>query len=383
MNSILKSLYITTTCLLLAACGGTNQNTEHPETEKKEAEHSHTVTLTAAQAKNAAIDTGRAQLRAVATTLRVNGLIDVPPQNLVSISFPMGGYLKSTKLLAGMHVAKGEVIAVMEDQQFIQLQQDYLTAKARLVAAEKEFNRQRDLNQSKASSDKVFEQAQADYQSQKVMVSALGQKLRLIGLNPEKLSDGNITRSANVYSPINGFVSKVNVNIGKYVNPTDVLFEIVNPSDIHLALDIFEKDINLLHAGQEVTAWTNSKPDQKYQAKIVLIGKDLSGDRKTEVHCHLEKYDQSLIPGTFMNAEIAVESAQSLSLPEDAVVNFENNYYVFKVKGNNTYEMQEVKTGVSKDGYVQLTNANLKGTTVVTKGAYSLLMKLKNTAEDE
>jgi cobalt-zinc-cadmium efflux system membrane fusion protein len=60
----------------------------------------------------------------------VNGKIDVPPQNMVSISVPLGGYLKSTKLLEGMHISKGEVIAIMEDQQYIQLQQDYLTAKA-------------------------------------------------------------------------------------------------------------------------------------------------------------------------------------------------------------------------------------------------------------
>jgi cobalt-zinc-cadmium efflux system membrane fusion protein len=97
----------------------------------------------------------------------------------------------------------------------------------------------------------------------------------------------------------------------------------------------------------------------------------------------LEKYDQSLIPGTFMNAEIAVESAQALALPEDAIVNFENNYYVFKVIGNNNYEMQEVKTGETKDGYVQLKDESLKGVSVVIKGAYSLLMKLKNTGEDE
>lgn len=384
MNKSIKTPIYTLTCfLLLSACGGKPEQTNTDSTEKKPALNANSVILTAVQAKNAGLDTGRAQMRLMAGTLRVTGVIDVPPQNLVSISFPMGGYLKSTKLLPGMHVAKGETIAVMEDQQFIQLQQDYLTAQARLIAAEKEYNRQRDLNQSKASSDKVFEQAQADYQSQKVLVSALSQKLRLIGLNPERLSDGNITRSANIYSPINGFVSKVNVNIGKYVNPTDVLFEIVNPSDIHLALDVFEKDVNQLHSGQRVSAWMNSKPDQKYEAKIVLIGKDLGGDRKTVVHCHLEKYDHSLIPGTFMNAEIEVESGEGLTLPEEAVVNFENKYYVFRVKGKNTYEMQEVKTGLNKEGYVQLADENLKGVPVVTKGAYSLLMKLKNTGDEE
>ena len=68
----------------------------------------------------------------ISSILKLNGIVDVPPQNMVSISVPLGGYLRSTSLLPGMHVRKGDVIAVMEDQQYIQLQQDYLTAKAKI-----------------------------------------------------------------------------------------------------------------------------------------------------------------------------------------------------------------------------------------------------------
>lgn len=367
--------------LFLASCGGT----EKPATEEKAKpkDPGTIVSLTADQERNAGLDTGRATLRSVDSTMKVSGHIDVPPQNLVSISFPMGGYLKSTNLLAGMHISKGETIATMEDQQYIQLQQDYLIAKARLVYADKEYQRQRDLNQSKASSDKVYQQAQTEYQSQKVAVSALAQKLRLIGFNPEKLSDDNISRQVAVRSPINGFVSKVNVNIGRYVNPTDVLFEIVDPSDIHLALDVFEKDVTRLKIGQEVVASTTGQPDKKYLAKIVLIGKDLSGDRKTEVHCHLEKYDPTLIPGTYMSAEIAVHSDHGLSVPEAAIVHFENKDYVFKVMSTHRYQLQEVQTGVTRDGLVQLLDDRVEGETIVIRGAYNLLMKLKNTGEEE
>ena len=71
------------------------------------------------------------------------------------------------------------------------------------------------------------------------MVKSLAQKLALIGLNPVSINADNISKSVNAYSPINGFVSKVDVNIGKYVSPTDVLFELINPDDIHLALSVF------------------------------------------------------------------------------------------------------------------------------------------------
>lgn len=377
---------ITLATLSLFSCGGSTADKPETKTaEKPAAVNSMAVTLTDPQVKTAGIDTGHTVTRAVATTLKVTGAIDVPPQNMVSISFPMGGYLKSSQLLPGMHVSRGETIALMEDQQFIQLQQDYLTAKAKLNYAQKDFERQRDLNQSKANSDKVYQQAQADYESQKIMVSSLAEKLRLIGMNPAKMTDGNITRSAAVRSPIDGYVSKVNVNIGKYVNPSDVLFEIVDPRDIHLALDVFEKDVTLLHQGQKVIAYTNSNPDKKYICKIVLIGKDLTDQRKTEVHCHFEQYDKNLLPGTFMNAGIEVTANNALTLPEDAIVNYENKSYAFKVTGKNAYEMIAVKPGVTKDGYVELaaSGTELRNITFVTKGAYSLLMKMKNTGEDE
>jgi cobalt-zinc-cadmium efflux system membrane fusion protein len=230
-----------------------------------------------------------------------------------------------------------------------------------------------------------MQQAQADYASQRILVSALAEKLRLISVNPTSVTDVNITRSVAIRSPISGYVSKVNVNIGKYVNPSDVLFEIVDPRDIHLALDVFEKDVNLLRQGQKVTAYTNTNPDKKYECKIVLIGRDLTDQRKTEVHCHFQQYDKNLLPGTYMNAEIEVSANNSLALPQDAVVNYENKSYAFRVTGKNSYEMMEIKPGMSKDGYVELKagSAEIGKLTFVTKGAYSLLMKMKNTGEDE
>jgi len=366
---------------LFTACGSKKTPEEKPELKTAE----NIVTLTDAQLKNAAIETGKLEQQSISSILKVNGSIDVPPQNMVSISVPLGGYLKSTKLLPGMHVNKGESIAIIEDQQYIQLQQDYLTAKAKLLFAKQEYERQKELNQSKASSDKVYQQALADYTTLQILEKSLSEKLKLIGINPATRNAGNISKSVSIPSPINGFVSKVNVNIGKYVNPADVLFEIVNPSDIHLALTIFEKDINKLFIGQKLIAYTNTNPEKKYSCKIILIGKDFSNDRSVEVHCHFENYDESLIPGMYMNAEIEVKSDSVYALPSDAIVSYENKQYAFISKGNNQFEITEVKTGNSENGFTEIIpaqNQNLNNETVVIKGAYTLLMKMKNTSEE-
>lgn len=343
------------------------------------------ISLTQAQYKNAQIETSEASMRNLTSTLRVNGIIDVPPQNMVSVSMPLGGYLKSTRLLPGMHIVKGEVIATLEDQQYINLQQDYLATRSKLVYAQKEFERQRDLNKSQASSDKVYQMAEAEYQNLRIALSALTEKLKLISINPSKLSEGNISKSVNIYAPISGFVSKVNVNIGKYVNPTDVLFELVNPDDIHLNLKVFEKDVTRLTVGQKLFAFTNSQPDQKHPCEIILISKDLSTeDHTVEVHCHFNDYDKTLLPGMYMNAEIELKNNQVPAIPESAVVNYEGKDYIFVMKDSLHYELLPITIAVQSEGWVSLTNPELlSNQKIVTKGAYTLLMQMKNKAEEE
>ena len=365
--------------LLFAACSGNKTEELKAKTKTNE----NIATLTDAQLKIAGIQTGKLDQQNISSVLKVNGKIDVPPQNMVSISAPLGGYLKSTKLLPGMHITKGEVLAVMEDQQYIQLQQDYLTAKAQFSFNESEYNRQKELNQSKATSDKVFEQTKATYLSQNILIKSLEQKLQLINLNPERISANTISRTINIYSPINGYVSCVNVNIGKYVNPSDVLFELVNPTDIHLALTVFEKDMNKLFVGQKLMAYTNTEPDKKHPCTIILISKNVSDERSAEVHCHFEQYDKTLLPGMFMTADIEVKSNNAKVLPDDAIVRFENKQYVFIVKGKNQFEMMEVKTGNSENGFTEIIiDDKLAGETFVLKGSYNLLMKIKNTADE-
>jgi len=363
--------------LIMTSC---NSSKEKVNDEPKDL-FQNTVMITDEQLKNISLEVGKLEDRLISSTLKVNGKIDVPPQNMVSISIPLGGYLKSSALLPGMHVRKGEIIAVMEDQQYISIQQDYLTATAKLIYAEAEFNRQKELNVSKASSDKLFQQAQSDYTTQKILVKSLSEKLKLIGINPDRLDDNNLSRSINILSSIDGFVSKVNVNIGKYANPADVLFEIVNPTDIHLALTIFEKDIEKISIGQKLFAYSNSKPDKKYLCEIILIGKDLTNDHSVEVHCHFEQYDKNLIPGMFMNADIELVNKHSLTLPNDAIVNFNAKDFLFVQLNKNNFEMIEVEIGNTENNYSEIICKNidsLSNKNIVTKGAYSLLMQLKN-----
>ncbi|MEK6781087.1 MAG: efflux RND transporter periplasmic adaptor subunit [Bacteroidota bacterium] len=373
-----KSALLFGPLLFLISCSSKNDTASTPDERSSE----NSVTLTDAQYKNAGLLVGKIELRTISSVLKVNGRIDVPPQNMISISVPMGGYLRYTKLLPGMHLNKGEIIAVMEDQQYIQLQQDYLTAKARLNFIANEYQRQKELNQSKASSDKVFQQTESDYITEKINVKSLSERLKLIGIHPDELSENTISKNINIYSPIGGYVSKVNVNIGKYTQPSEVLFELINPDDIHLALTIFEKDLGKIALGQKLLAYTNGQPGKKYECEIILIGKNLSLDRSMEIHCHFENYDKSLVPGMYMNADIELRNNNVYALPEEAIVRFENNQYIFMAEGEG-YILFEVKTGDSENGFSEIVDgANLVDKNIVLKGAYNLLMTMKNKVEE-
>jgi cobalt-zinc-cadmium efflux system membrane fusion protein len=341
------------------------------------------VSLSEAQVQSANIVVGQPEQRNISTILKVNGTVDVPPQSAVSVSMPLGGYLTSTKLLAGMYIERGEIIATMEDQQYIQLQEDYLTAKTKLTFVDSEYRRQKELNESKSSSDKVLQLAEMELANQKIILRGLSEKLELIHIHPQNLTESNMSRSVNIYAPIDGFVLSVNVNIGKYVTPSDVLFELINPSDIHLNLRVFEKDIEKLSIGQKLMAYTINQPDKKYPCEIMLISQALSADRTAEVHCHFKNYDKVLLPGMYMNAEIEILSHNTAAVAEEAVVHFEGKNYLFISTQKNEFQMVEAETGLKENGFVEINNLQaFADQPIVTKGAYVLLMEMKNKSDE-
>jgi len=379
----MKNLFIYSIALFLSASCSSSSGEKTAAPEK--AADENTVSLTDAQIKNAGIETGAIQSQNMNSVLKVNGVVDVPPQNIVSVSFPLGGYLKHTNLLPGMHVSKGEVIGTIEDQGLVQLQQDYLMAQARLHFLQQEYDRQKELSEQQVSAAKTFQQVQADFAAQKVLVKGFGEKLRLININPAALNENNISRSVPVYSPINGFVSKVNVNIGKFVNATDVLFELINPDDIHAALTVFEKDMPKLKVGQLVKVSFVDEPGKEYDCEVILVTRNVDVNRSGTIHCHFKTRPKNLLPGMFLNGSIHIENISSLTVPEDAVVRYGNKEYIVQATGKNNYQLVAVETGIRDNGRVAVssTATELSGMQVVTKNAYAVLGKMKNTAEEE
>jgi len=369
--------------VVLLSCG----TKEEAATEVvKEVEHETMVELNAEQLKNADITIGYPAEMNMHSTIKVNGVVDVPPQGMVSVSFPLGGYLKSSHLLPGMGVKKGEVIAILEDQSYVQLQQDYLMAKAKMEFLSTDLSRQKELSEQDAASKKTYQQASSEFKIQQVLIRSLEEKLRIVGIDPEKLSVNTITRTISLRSPINGYVAKVNVNIGKYVNPADVLFELVDPDDIHAALTVFEKDIMQIKKGMRASVTLADKPGKKYEVDVILVTRNVDENRGGLVHCHFENANHELLPGMFLNGSFELDNKKAIAVPESAVVRYQSKPYIFIAKDSTRFEMVEVEIGISDRQMIELKakeNTDWRQQKVVLKNAYSLLGKLKNKMEDD
>ena len=366
--------------LLLAACS-TKVEKENA-VAKGEAQVTNTVTLTKAQLDLAKLSIGNLSAMQMHKTIKVNGFIDVPPQNMLSVSIPMGGYVKKANLIPGEKVNKGAVLAVLEDASYVSLQQDYLTAKSKLVYLEADYNRQKALNASKSSSDRQFQLALSEFESQKYLVKSLSEKLQLMGIIPAQLSENNISKSIAFKSPMSGYVTKVNVNAGKYVAPTDVLFEIMDPSDLHARLVVFENEATAIKKGNKVKFTENNKPGKTYDAEVHVITPNIEEERTTEVHCDLISKNTGLFPGTFVNAEIELNNVEVQVIPAASVVKWQNKSYVFVETAAATYVMIPVVTGMESKGMVEIVSGITAAQKVVVANAYTLLMKLKNSSEE-
>jgi len=349
------------------------------------------VELRGDQIKLANIETEAIEMRLLSGSLKVSGIVSVAPQNLATVCMPLGGFVKSTSLMPGETVRKGQTLAILENQDFVDIQQNYLEAKNKLVYAEAEYKRHSELYKEDVYSQKNVEQVTSDYKSLKAQVGALKQKLALIGINPAKLNEDNISRSVALVSPISGYVKSVNVSIGKFVAPSDVLFEIVNSNKLFLELTLFEKDADKAVKGQIIHFFINNETEQ-HEAIIYQTGKSINEDKNYKVYARVSGNCKNVLPGMYVNALIESTINKVSAVPSNSIVSFDDKNYIFVFEKNKEeggkpfteYRMIEVRKGVTDGGYTEIVLPEgfvIKSAQVVTKGAYNLLSAKKNAGE--
>jgi cobalt-zinc-cadmium efflux system membrane fusion protein len=366
---------ISAALLLMVSCG--NKNSEASSAEEQGEETGIVVTQDQFDTNDLMI--GTLEKRTFPKIVETSGMIDVPPENRASITAFMGGFVKQTSLLVGNRVKEGQLLVVLENQEFVQMQQDYLEIFNQLDFLKAEFERNQTLFEEKIASQKNFLQAKSNYDTAKARYQGLKEQLQMLNISPSAVEQGKISSQAAIYAPITGSITKMNVAKGSYVSPATEILEIVNNDHIHLELTVFEKDILKVKKGQKILFKIPEASETSFNAEVYLVGTSIDSDKRTiKVHGHLEhEEDTNFLPGMFVDAMIMTDTVQTWALPEEAVIESEGNHYVLKLikkEDGYTFERIPVAQGNSYDGYSEIISEQLtESDEFLIKGVFDLI----------
>lgn len=372
--------FFTIVLLTLISCNSGQNSNEPSQLEDKS--NSEEVIITASQFSSSQMELGRFSKQMFHQSVKTNGMFDVPPENKASVSAYFGGYIKELNLLPGQEVKKGQVLFTLENPEYVQLQEDFLVAKAQLGYLKSDFERKKELVKDNVTSRKNFLKAESEYRVTSASYESLKKKLGLMNINPNNITENSIRSTISVTAPISGFITSVHAEKGMFLNPADIAVTITNTDHLHIELNIFETDFPQVEIGQEVRFRLQKEGSKYYQAKVYLISKSIDAQKRTaNVHAHLmnDEEERLFAPGMYVEAEIFTTTDSLPALPNEATVNLEDKHYVLIKTGEDSdslkFERREIQIGKTANGFTEIKNADdfTENSEFLVKGAFNLI----------
>lgn len=289
--------------IVAAACGNKSE-------VASEAAGEQTATK---KADSLANDSAKADVDAVSSATNVansptfNGLLMVSPDRQATVSLTMGGRIHSLSVMPGKAVARGQVIATLDNPDFIELQQTYLESAAQLDFLEKEYARQRSLGNDAASQKRV-EQSKAEYLAMKSKADAAATKLHALGISTKSLASNGIRPYLPVLAPIGGYVTNLEANLGKYIDAGEAICDIINKEQPMLQLTVYEKDIKLMKVGKTILFRVNGMGKTSFPATISSVDQAVDKtDYSIKVYARVKDSNPTFRPGMYVRAKLVAE----------------------------------------------------------------------------
>ncbi len=319
------------------ACNNSvKKNTKDKHTDKESTEHNHDeeiegmAILSPIQRKAIKLKVGKMSMRQMSRIVKITGQLKVPPNNKAEVTSYIDGNVVSINAFQGDKVKKNQVLAILEHPDIIQLQQDFIEKYNNLQYLEKEYNRQKELYNNNVGSGKNFQRVEADYNTAKAQYQGLKLRLKMLKLNTQSIEKGNIVHQLKVLSPIDGYISEININIGSYIDARTKMFSISNFDEIHADLLVYEKNINKIKKNQNVRLHVANMPDNELKGKVFAISKEYdSNSHSITVHVSINNPPKKLIADSYVTGEILTNKEKVNALPETAIVNDGGKKYIF------------------------------------------------------
>ncbi len=382
VNNITKVRVLTSILLLLmlmlTSCNSKEKSEVSTAAAAIENEDQDVIAITENQFKLGGMALGKIEMQEFNTVVKANGMFAVPPQNQADVSAFFAGYVKDITLLPGHAIKKGQVLFTIENPEYVQAQQDFLEAQGRLSYLKSDFERQEELMVDNVTSKKNFLKAKSEYTVTLAQYQSLKKILSLMNINPNTLTGDNMRSVISVLSPLSGYATTINASKGMYLNPSDIAVTVTNTDDLHIELKIFEKDLPMVKAGQQINVRLQNDIDNIYKGEVHLVNKSINIQNRTvDVHGDLLNGEEAKLfaPGMYIEAEILTTSAEYPALHSEAVANIDNDYFVLVKEDATSFKRVLVKIGATNNGFTQILNASdfTPNTEFLTKGAFNLI----------
>ena len=373
--------------LVLTSCKEKiKEDNNHKKEVKQEEHHNKNTSLTKNQIKAIGLELGVFSKIKVNDFVNATGVIGLPPNAYASVNAKAAGTISGhKKFIEGNEIKKGTIIAYLTHPDFIIKQQEFLKNKAQLELQKLEVKRQQELVDANAGVVKNLQIAKAEMDILQADFMGLSKQLAYLGIATKYLTPNNITQKIPITSPMTGYITKINMYNGLYVQPNIPLVEIVSDIHLHLELDVFEKDIQKIKIGQKISYNTPAVNNILYKGEVSVIGKEFNSTAKTvRIHGHLKGNAPLFLKDLFVNAKIWLNDKTVNALPEDAIIKEGRSNYIYVTKNltaNKTEFLKiSIKTGAVNSGFTEVTlidkiPTNMK---IVTKGAYYVYAQSKN-----
>lgn len=394
MNTFKYILTVFVIAFLFSSCGhnhkeGDGHDHDHSSHTESDSHNEHGeggLHLSTDQAKTIGLEFGDFTSLKVNDYVKATGTLGLPPNAQSSISARADGIIRGTKkFVEGAYINKGEIIAYLENPDFIKTQQEYLEVMAELEMQKLEVDRQQSLIEANAGVMKNVQQAKSKAKILSTKAKGLSKQLSYIGIATDDLTADNIRQQISITSSANGYISEINFHNGMFVDRATVLMEIISSQHLHLELDVFESDIFKIKTGLNISYSIPAYGDKIYNGEVDVIGKEFNYSAKTvRVHGHVSGDEPPFIKDLFINAKIWLNDETATALPEKAIITDGSSSFVFAAINNQSeedieFEKLAVIPGASSDGYtsIKLIDTIPTGMQIVTNGAYYIYAQSK------
>lgn len=366
MKSVKLIVFYCLGILLTWSCKGTK---EAPGVENS------LIEITEKQFATGGMSLGGVEPKSFENIVKSTGTIIPLPGGKAMAGTPLPGIVSKVLCHNGEVVQKNQPLLAISGTEVIDIQKEYAEAAAMYHRQKNEYERAKALYRETVTSEKDFVVSESNYLSALAVYTATKLKVKSLGFETEQIESGDFYEFFTIKSPIEGYVSGLDLSIGQYIEPQTVLAEITNPGKVQLKLSVFSGDVSKLKAGQMVRFKTLDAAGAS-KARISAVGASVDANSKT-ILCYADvEKNQAVrfVAGGYTEAEIVTTSAVSAALPTEAIIKTETGNTVLVLdkqeKGNYYFRKTEINTGRQNNGYTEILG-ELSGR-ILTSGAYNI-----------